>query len=97
LHPLFCDFLRRAKESDFSVNVLSNLTLLNDDIIAVMNETRLSSVQVSLYSMNTTIHDSITCLKGSFQKTLANIQRLIENDIPVQIACPGMKQNKDSF
>jgi uncharacterized radical SAM superfamily Fe-S cluster-containing enzyme len=48
LHNNFPDFLRKAKEYDFSINILSNLTLLNDEIIAEMKANRLSSVQVSL-------------------------------------------------
>jgi len=97
LHKNFCEFLRKAKEYDFSINILSNLTLLNDEIIKEMKENRLSSVQVSLYSMNPAIHDSITQLEGSFYKTRDNILRLIENDIPLQISCPAMKQNKNCF
>jgi radical SAM protein with 4Fe4S-binding SPASM domain len=97
IHKNFCDFLRKAKEYDFSINVLSNLTLLNDDILKEMKENRLSSVQVSLYSMDPDIHDSITQLKGSFYKTRDNILKHIENDIPLQISCPTMKQNKNSF
>ena len=95
LHPRFCEFLRRAKDYDFAINILSNLTLLNDEIIAEMKANRLSSVQVSLYSMKSEIHDAITQLPGSFEKTLAAIVRLIENDIPLQISCPTMKQNKN--
>jgi MoaA/NifB/PqqE/SkfB family radical SAM enzyme len=97
LHENFCDFLRKAKEYDFAINILSNLTLLNDKIIDEMKGTRLSSVQVSLYSMNPDIHDSITQVKGSFKTTRDNILRLIENDIPLQISCPTMKQNKNCF
>jgi len=97
LHKNFCDFLRKAKEYDFSINILSNLTLLDDEIIKIMKELRLSSVQVSLYSLNPAIHDSITQLKGSFLKTRDSILRLIENDIPLQISCPTMKQNKDCY
>ncbi|GHT58062.1 hypothetical protein FACS1894109_11550 [Spirochaetia bacterium] len=97
LHKNFCDFLRKAKEYDFSLNILSNLTLLNDEIIAEMKANRLSSVQVSLYSMNPDIHDSITKMPGSFYKTRDAILKLIENDIPLQISCPTMKQNKDSY
>jgi radical SAM protein with 4Fe4S-binding SPASM domain len=93
LHPNFLEFLRRAKDNDLSINILSNLTLLNDEIIAEMKENRLSSVQVSLYSMKPEIHDSITKLPGSFIKTHDAIIKLIENDIPVQISCPVMKQN----
>jgi radical SAM protein with 4Fe4S-binding SPASM domain len=96
-HPLFCSFLSKAKEYDFSVNILSNLTLLNDEIIAEMKANRLSSVQVSLYSMKSEIHDDITQLRGSFGKTKASILKLIENDIPLQISCPTMKQNKNCY
>jgi len=97
LHPRFCDFLRKAKEYDFSLNILSNLTLLNDEIIAEMKANRLSSVQVSLYSMKPEIHDSITLIIGSFEKTKNAILKLIENDIPLQISCPTMKQNRDCY
>jgi radical SAM protein with 4Fe4S-binding SPASM domain len=97
LHKNFCDFLSKAKDYDFSINVLSNLTLLNDEIITEMKSNRLSSVQVSLYSMNPATHDSITCLPGSFYKTRDAILRLIDNDIPLQISCPTMKQNKNCF
>jgi radical SAM protein with 4Fe4S-binding SPASM domain len=47
--------------------------------------------------MDPAIHDSITKLPGSFVKTRDNILRLIENDIPLQISCPAMKQNRDSY
>jgi len=50
IHKQFLEFVRRAKDYDFSLNILSNLTLLNDEIIAEMQANRLSSVQVSLYS-----------------------------------------------
>jgi len=97
LHPHFCNFLQKAKEYDFSVCVLSNLTMLDENILSVMKEGTLSSVNVSLYSMNPDIHNSITGLPGSFEKTKANILVLIDNNIPVQINCPLMKQNKNCY
>lgn len=97
LHKDFNCFLRRCSELDLSVNVLSNLTLLTDDHISEMAKNPLLSVQASLYSMDPLVHDSITGLAGSFDKTVDGILRLIETEIPVQISCPVMKQNKDSF
>ena len=97
LHKNFCDFLRKCKESDFSVNVLSNLTLINDEIIKEMRANPLLCVQTSLYSMNPDIHDEITQIKGSFEKTKNAILKLIENDIPLQISCPILKQNKNCY
>ena len=97
MHPQFIEFLRAAKKYDFYVNILSNLTLLNDEIIAEMKAGNVSSVQVSLYSMNPEHHDAITAVKGSFEKTKAAILKLVENDIPLHVSCPTMKGNKDDF
>lgn len=97
LHKNFCEFLQKCNEYNFSVNVLSNLTLLDDKIINEMRANPLLGVQVSLYSMNPNIHDEITQMKGSFEKTRNGILRLIENDIPLQISCPIMKQNKNCY
>ncbi len=97
LHQNFCDFLRKCNEYNFSVNVLSNLTLLNDEIINEMKANPLLCVQVSLYSINSHIHDEISQVKGSFEKTKNAILTLVENDIPMQISCPILKQNKNCY
>lgn len=97
LHKDIIGFLKKCRELELSVNVLSNLTLLTDDIIAEMKMNSLLSVQASLYSMDAVVHDSITKLNGSFEKTKAGILRLCDEGIPVQISCPIMKQNKDSY
>lgn len=97
LHKDFCDFLKKCREYNFSVNVLSNLTLLNDEIIEEMKANPLLGVQVSLYSMNSDIHDYITQTKGSFEKTKKSILKLIENDIPLQISCPIIRHNKNCY
>lgn len=94
-HPHFKEFLCAAKERGFHVTVLSNLTLLDDETIAIMKDGNATAVQVSLYSMNPEAHDSITQLPGSFEVTVASIKKLIENDVPLQISCPVMKENKD--
>ncbi len=97
LHKSFCDFLKKCKEYNFSVNILSNLTLLNDEILDEIRKNPLIGVQVSLYSMNPDIHDDITKKKGSFEKTKKSILKLIENNIPLQISCPILQQNKDCY
>ena len=47
--------------------------------------------------MDATVHDSITQVTGSFEKTKSAVLKLCSSGIPVQISCPIMKQNKDSF
>lgn len=89
--------LRYAREKDFSIVLLTNGTLFNEEIIKTLKDINIAFVQVSLYSMVSTIHDKITGIKGSWQKTKRNIERLVENDIRVEIACPIIKENADSF
>lgn len=96
-HNKFVDFLRKCNEYNLSVNVLSNLTLLNQTIIEEMKRNPILCVQTSLYSMDPGIHDAITQESGSFEKTRLSILKLIEHDIPVQISCPIMKQNMDCY
>ena len=97
LHEDIIVFFKQCRKLDLSVNVLSNLTLLSDDMLDEMKRNPLLCVQTSIYSTNPSIHDSITRVSGSFEKTKRNLLKLKESGIPVQISCPIMKQNKDSF
>lgn len=96
-HNNFINFLKKCNEYNFSVNILSNLTLLNKATLEEMKRNHLLSVQTSLYSMDANIHDAITQTKGSFEKTMSAVLTLIENDIPLQISCPIMKQNMNCY
>lgn len=89
--------LRHAHKNDFSIKILSNLTLLSDKHIKLLKEVNPSLIQVSLYSMKAYEHDAITLRKGSFEKTKSAIERLVEADIPIQISCPIMKLNCKSY
>lgn len=97
LHPDFCNFLAICRCYNYSVNVLSNLTLLTEQVVKEMKANPLLGVQTSLYSMDPDTHDAITKLPGSFHKTKKGILKIIENNIPLQISCPIMKQNKAHF
>jgi radical SAM protein with 4Fe4S-binding SPASM domain len=97
IHRNFPDFLRQLRDYDFSVAILSNLTLLDDEILSALKSNPNCRVQVSLYSMKPEVHDSITMLPGSFDKTYNAVIKLIENNVRVYISCPTMKQNKACY
>ena len=85
LHPLFLDILKRFKAENIHVTLLSNLTLLSQDIIDVLSMGLLSSVQVSLFSLDEKVHDKITQKKGSWRITMMNIESVMEtNFLPVR-------------
>ncbi len=89
--------LKYAREKDFSIALLTNGTLFNDEIIESLREVNVAFVQVSLYSMNPTLHDKITGVSGSWNKTQDSIHKLIKNNIRIEIACPVINENSDSF
>lgn len=97
LHPELKSFLHYCRNMDLSINVLSNLTLLDKSMLDEMRKNPLLSVQTSLYSMDPVVHDRITGIDGGFEKTKAAIQEIASVGIPVQISCPVMKENKDTF
>lgn len=97
LHKDIAKMLRYCREKDLQISLLTNLVNLKDDLIPVLKEVNLSLIQVSLYSMDPQIHDTITTVKGSFEKTKAAIEKLYRADVPVQISCPVMKANRKGY
>jgi len=86
-----------AREKDLMISILSNLTLIEERHIPLLKEVNPSLIQVSIYSMDATTHDMITKIPGSFKKSMRSIKVFLDNDIPVQISCPVMKQNYSHY
>ncbi len=97
LHKDIWRMVKICRENDLQVALLSNLYFLKDEDVSRMKEANISMVQTSLYSMNPEIHDHITQLKGSYDKTRKAIETLVRNEIPVSISCPLLKANKDCY
>ena len=97
IHPLAADFLEMTAQLGFVVSVQSNLVLLDDAVIEALRKNTVSDVSISLYSVDEKEHDAITRTSGSMHKTMANIKRLVENNIPVSINCPVMSVNQNAM
>lgn len=93
LHKDIAEILRYCRKKDLQISLLTNLALLKQDLIPVIQEVNVSIVQTSLYSMDPLVHDTITKVNGSWYKTMNAIVRLYEANVPVQISCPVMKAN----
>ena len=97
LHKDIIEIAEYCREKDLKISILSNLISLKDEQIPRLKAVNLSLIQVSLYSMDPEIHDFITTVKGSFDKTIASIEKLVAADIPIQISCPIMKANRKGY
>ena len=95
LHKDFSEILRYAKSLDLNVIVLSNLTLCDDRMVALLKEIDPQFVNVSLYAVTESVHDSITQIPGSCKKTKAAIDALQAVGVHIRIATPFMRENKN--
>ena len=94
LYKNFAEILRYAKSLDLNIIVMSNLTLCDDEMVALLKEIDPQFVNVSLYAVTESIHDSITQMPGSCAKTKAVIDALQKAGVHVRIATPFMRENK---
>ena len=56
-----------------------------------------ATVALSVYSMNPEIHDKITRVKGSWEKTISVAKKLLDRHVPVEIKSFLTKYNADDF
>ena len=94
LHKDFAEILRYAKSLDLNIVVMSNLTLCDEKMVALLKEIDPQFVNVSLYAVTEAIHDSITQVPGSCRKTKEAIDALQAAGVHVRIATPFMRENK---
>jgi MoaA/NifB/PqqE/SkfB family radical SAM enzyme len=66
----------------FMVIIYTNGTLLNQCIIKKIAALNPSSVEISIYGATPEVHDAITGVTGSFEKTIGNIRELRKNHVP---------------
>lgn len=97
LHKDIINITRYCREKDLKVSILSNLIALKDEQVEALSKLNVSLIQVSLYSMDPDKHDTITTVKGSFEKTKNSIEKLVAANVPVQISCPIMKANRHGY
>lgn len=96
-HKNILKIIEYCRKKDLIITILSNLIVLQDEHIPFLKQANIAHIQTSLYSMDEAIHDKITTIKGSWRKTKSAIEKLVAANIPVQISCPLMNANKDSF
>lgn len=93
LHKQLRQILELCRELNLMILLQTNLLALTQNEIIWLKEIGVFNIQVSLYSTNREIHDSITTLTGSHDITFRNIKLLRDHNIPMMISCPVMNWN----
>ena len=93
LRPDLYEILAAARRLHFDISLKSNALLVTAGRAAKLREFGVRRVQISVYSDIPAIHDAITKVPGSLERTLAAIPILLEHGLQVKLACPLMRQN----
>jgi radical SAM protein with 4Fe4S-binding SPASM domain len=83
--------LSRLQGRNLVVSIISNLTLLDSESLELIAGLYPRSVGCSIYSALPDVHDTVTRMPGSFDKSVASILALRKRDVPVVIKTPLMR------
>lgn len=89
----FFAILQKARALHFDLNLKSNGLLITPERAARLKALGVAKVQVSIYSAEPAVHDAITKVPGSLERSLAAVRLLQQQGLSVKIACPLMAQN----
>jgi radical SAM protein with 4Fe4S-binding SPASM domain len=93
----FWEIAQHAHDLGFALNLKTNGTLIDKrtaDRIAGLNFYR---VDISLLGATPEVHDSITQVQGSLEKTIRAVKRLRKNDIQVFLMSTIIRDNLSEF
>jgi AdoMet-dependent heme synthase len=93
MRPDLFEILAAARRLHFDVSLKTNALLITAERAARLRELGVRRVQISVYSEEPSVHDAITKVAGSLQRTLAAIPLLLAQGLRVKLACPLMKEN----
>lgn len=85
--------LKAAVEKGFLVSMISNGTLLTDEMIAELSGIPMEAIKISLYGTTEDSHESVTGVKHSFKQSLLAIKKMVHRGMKVVINCILMQDN----
>lgn len=94
LHPDLPRMISFASAQNYEfIEVYTNATHVDDQLVQVFSQCGVK-VAVSFYSDNPETHDAITRHRGSFERTVANLRRLLHAKLPIRAGIIEMRENR---
>lgn len=88
------DIIEYARKKKFHVSLKTTGTIGFDERTADrLADAGMRGIEISVYSAEPEVHDSITGVPGSLNRTIRTIELLNEREIKIKLNCPLMKNN----
>lgn len=92
------DIIEYARGKKFHVSLMTTGTIgFNEYMVNRIADIGIRVVDISIYSTESEIHDSITGVPGSFYRTIKAVELLNERGVKIRLKCPLMKKNIGTF
>jgi len=93
----FAAVYRHAKQLGLLVTVFTNGTLISDEVIDLFADLPPRQVEISLYGATAETYETITGVRGSFERCMAGIRRLLGAHLDVGLKTVLMTLNRHEF
>lgn len=89
----FLEIVEHARAKKFAVKIFTNGLTMTPELAARLAELAVQEVQISLYSHRAEVHDWVTRVPGSWEKTVAAARMLLGLGLKVVLKSPLMTFN----
>jgi radical SAM protein with 4Fe4S-binding SPASM domain len=90
----FFEILEYARRLQFNVKIKTNAVMIREAEAQRIRALGVDTIQISVYSYRPEVHDAITKLPGSFQRTIKAIRFMVSQGLKVTIANVLMTWNR---
>jgi radical SAM protein with 4Fe4S-binding SPASM domain len=97
LRPDLFNILEHARALRFSVKIKTNGILIREAQARRLADLGIAGVQISIYSHRTEVHDGITLVPGSLERSIRGARLLKAAGVKVTLANVLMRQNVDDY
>ncbi len=93
----FLEILEYAKDLGFIVRLFTNGLTMTPELAKSLRQLSVMEVEISLYSPRADVHDFVTGVSRSFERTVRAIELLVENGLSVCAKTPVMSVNENDI
>jgi AdoMet-dependent heme synthase len=93
----FLEIVAHARKRGFAIRLFTNGLTMTRELARSLAELAVQNVEISLYSTQAEVHDFVTGVPRSFERTVAGVRNLVELGVSVTVKTPVMSVNEGEF
>jgi radical SAM protein with 4Fe4S-binding SPASM domain len=93
----FLEIVAHARMRGFAVRLFTNGLTMTEALARRLGDLAVHVVEISLYSHRAEVHDFVTGVPGSFERTVGAVRRLVAAGVDTHVKTPLMRVNEDGI